>query len=45
MDRQEAVRRLVDYFQPERIDLFGSTARGGDRLDSETFVIIYLTKR
>jgi predicted nucleotidyltransferase len=39
MDRQEtlreAVRRLVDYFQPERIYLFGSTARGDDRLDSD----------
>ena len=39
MDRQEtlreAVRRLVDYFQPERIYLFGSTARGDDRPDSD----------
>jgi predicted nucleotidyltransferase len=39
MDRQEvmheAVRRLVKYFQPERIYLYGSTARGEDRPDSD----------
>jgi predicted nucleotidyltransferase len=39
MDRQqvidEAVRRMVDYFQPEQIWLFGSTARGDARPDSD----------
>lgn len=39
MDRQqvidEAVRRMVDYFQPEQIWLFGSTARGEARPDSD----------
>lgn len=39
MDRQEvmneAVRRLVEYFRPEKIYLFGSTARGEDRPDSD----------
>ena len=39
MDRQlvmdEAVRRLVEYFRPERIYLFGSTARGEARPDSD----------
>jgi len=39
MDRQEvmneAVRRLVEYFRPEKIYLYGSTARGEDRPDSD----------
>jgi predicted nucleotidyltransferase len=39
MDRQqvidEAVRRLVEYFRPERIYLFGSTARGEASPDSD----------
>jgi predicted nucleotidyltransferase len=39
MTRDEAIpeitRRLVDYFQPERIYLFGSVARGDDGPDSD----------
>jgi len=39
MTREQAVaeitRRLVDYFQPERIYLFGSVARGDDGPDSD----------
>jgi predicted nucleotidyltransferase len=37
--RQEAIgeitRRLVDYFHPQRIYLFGSAARGDDGPDSD----------
>ena len=32
---QEITRRLVSYFQPERIYLFGSVARGDDGSDSD----------
>jgi uncharacterized protein len=32
---QELVRRLVEYYKPERIYLFGSAARGDDRPDSD----------
>ncbi|MGI8745376.1 MAG: nucleotidyltransferase domain-containing protein [Bryobacteraceae bacterium] len=39
MRRDEAIaeitRRLVNYFQPERIYLFGSIARGDDGPDSD----------
>jgi uncharacterized protein len=39
MTRQETIdeitRRLVDYFHPERIYLFGSAARGDDGPDSD----------
>lgn len=39
MTRDEAIReitrRLVDYFHPERIYLFGSIARGEDGPDSD----------
>lgn len=39
MSRDEAIpeitRRLVDYFQPERIYLFGSVARGDAGPDSD----------
>ena len=39
MTREEAIteitRRLVDYYRPERIYLFGSVARGDDRGDSD----------
>ena len=39
MTREQAIaeitRRLVDYFQPERIYLFGSVARGDDGPDSD----------
>jgi len=32
---QEIVRRLVEFYHPERIYLFGSTARGDDGPDSD----------
>ena len=32
---EEITRRLVDYFHPERIYLFGSAARGDDGPDSD----------
>jgi hypothetical protein len=32
---EEAVKRLVAFFAPERVYLFGSTARGEDRPDSD----------
>lgn len=39
MNRQETIeeitRRLVEYFHPERIYLFGSVARGDDGPDSD----------
>ena len=39
MTKQQAIdeitRRLVDYFHPERIYLFGSVARGDDGPDSD----------
>ena len=39
MTKEEAIpeitRRLVDYFSPERIYLFGSVARGDDGPDSD----------
>jgi predicted nucleotidyltransferase len=39
MERQESmnevVRRLVEFYQPEKIYLFGSAARGEDRPDSD----------
>ena len=39
LSRQEAIeeitRRLVEYFQPERIYLFGSAARGDEGPDSD----------
>lgn len=39
MTREEAIaeitRRLVDYFHPERIYLFGSVARGDEGRDSD----------
>ena len=39
MTRQEAIKeithRLVDYYKPERIYLFGSVARGDDGPDSD----------
>ncbi len=31
----EITRRLVDYFHPERVYLFGSAARGDDSPDSD----------
>lgn len=38
----EAVRRLVEYFHPEQIYLFGSTARGEDRRDSDLDFLVVL---
>jgi predicted nucleotidyltransferase len=39
MTRDEAIaeitRRLVDYYRPERVYLFGSVARGDDGADSD----------
>ena len=39
MTRQDAInevtRRLVEFYKPDRIDLFGSAARGDDRPDSD----------
>ena len=32
---EEAVKRLVAFFAPEKVYLFGSTARGEDRPDSD----------
>lgn len=46
MDRdeaiREAVRRLVEYFHPEQIYLFGSAARGQDRPDSDLDFLVVL---
>lgn len=38
----EVVRRLVDAFQPERIYLFGSRARGDHHQDSDYDILIVL---
>jgi predicted nucleotidyltransferase len=39
---REIVRRLVEYYQPERIYLIGSTARGEDRPDSDLDFVVVL---
>ena len=39
-DLVEAIRRLVDHFQPERIYLFGSRARGDAREDSDYDLLV-----
>ena len=39
---REAVRRLVEYFSPEEIYLFGSTARGEERRDSDLDFLVVL---
>ena len=39
-DLTEAVRRLVEHFQPERIYLFGSRARGDHREDSDYDILV-----
>jgi len=39
---REAVRRLVEYFHPEQIYLFGSTARGEERRDSDLDFLVVL---
>ncbi len=36
----EVVQRLVDVFTPERIYLFGSTARGDTNIDSDFDVMV-----
>lgn len=40
----EMVRRLVDAFQPERITLFGSRARGDAGPDSDYDLMMVLTE-
>jgi predicted nucleotidyltransferase len=37
---EEVVRRLVQSYQPERIYLFGSTARGDDQTDSDLDLMV-----
>jgi predicted nucleotidyltransferase len=37
---EEAVKRLVTFFAPERVYLFGSTARGEDRPNSDLDFLI-----
>ncbi len=39
---QEITRRLVEYFHPERVYLFGSSARGEDGPDSDLDFCIVL---
>jgi predicted nucleotidyltransferase len=40
---REATRRLADYFQPERIYLFGSAARGEAGPDSDLDFMVLLS--
>ena len=39
-DLTEAVRRLVDHFQPERVYLFGYRAREEDHEDSGCNILV-----
>ncbi len=39
---QELVRRLVEFYRPERVYLFGSAARGEDGPDSDLDVCVVL---
>ena len=39
---QELVRRLAEFYQPERIYLFGSAARGEDGPDSDLDLCVVL---
>ena len=39
---QELVRRVVEFYQPERIYLFGSAARGEDGPDSDVDLCVVL---
>ena len=39
----EVVRRLVDVYAPERIYLFGSTARGDSDVDSDFDVMVVVS--
>ncbi|MGH2458438.1 MAG: nucleotidyltransferase domain-containing protein [Chloroflexota bacterium] len=41
----EAVRRLVEALQPERIYLFGSRARKGARIDSDYDLLVVVRQR
>ena len=47
MDREDAIcedtRRLTEYFQPERIYLFGSAARGEAGPDSDLDLMVLLS--
>ena len=43
-DLTEAVRRLVEHFQPERIYLFGSRARGDHREDSDYDILVVVAE-
>lgn len=47
MTREEAIteitRRLVDYFNPERVYLFGSAARGDEGPDSDLDFCVVLS--
>ena len=40
---QQVTRRLVDYFHPERIYLFGSAARGDEGPDSDLDFCVVLS--
>ena len=46
MDRldtiEEAIRRMVEYFHPEQIYLFGSSARGDARASSDLDFLVVL---
>ncbi len=39
---REIVRRLVEYYQPERVYLIGSAARGEDRPESDLDFVVVL---
>lgn len=39
---KEVVRRLVEHYRPERVYLFGSTARGQAGLDSDLDFLVVL---
>ena len=39
---REVVRRLVEHYRPERVYLFGSTARGSSRADSDLDFLVVL---
>ena len=41
----EVIRRLVDYLQPDRIYLFGSTARGQAGPDSDYDLLVLVPDR
>ena len=41
---EEAVRRMVAYFHPEEIYLFGSSARGEDRPSSDLDFLVVLSE-